>query len=204
MNTKDSIELAEKLSKEYGDLEKMDREIRDKEKVLERPVMQYREPMPDASLFEAGMHVVRTVIEVFTILFFDAFLLLGAMVLDWDTHSSRYQIAAWIVVLISNIGLAALGSYNKHRREQNERKYLEEQRIKQESYILQRRADLRKEVAELYRKQSEVKGDLLKYEDQIPPEYRTRYHMVRVKKMLQNGKAQNFDEAIGFLVQSAK
>ena len=204
MNMKDSIELAEKLSKEYRDLEKMDREIRDKEKVLDTPVMPYQKPARDVSLYETGMHVILTVIGVIAVLFIDASIMIWAMMVDWDAHTGRNQHTAWIMILISNIALIALITFIKHIREKKTEQYLAEQKVKQESFVLQRRAEMRKELAGLRQKRFEVREDLVKYEVRIPPEFRSGYYMVKVKMMLQNGKAQSFDEAIGLLVQTAQ
>lgn len=204
MNMKDSIELAEKLSKGYHDLEKMDREISDKEKILDTPVSSYQEPAQDVSLFETGILVIFKVIAFFFVLGIDGYIYLISFVTDWDEHTRWHQSVAWAVILISNIGLIALIIFVKHRNEQNTRKYLEEQRVKHAEFARKRRAELREELAGLYLKRSEVIVGLAKYDSQIPQEFRSGYHMIRVKKMLQNGKAQNFDEAIGLLVQTAQ
>lgn len=204
MNTVESIELAKKLQKEYSDLEKMDREISDKEKILDTPVSSYQEPAQDVSLFETGILVIFKVVGIIAVLIIDGYILLVSMVMDWDEHTRWHQSVAWAVILISNIGLIALIIFVKHRSEQNTRKYLEEQRVKHAEFARKRRAELREELAGLYLKRSEVIVGLAKYDSQIPREFRTGHHMVKVKAMLQNGKAQNFDEAIGFLVQSAK
>lgn len=204
MNMKDSIELAEKLSKGYHDLENMDREISDKEKILDTPVSSYQEPAQDVSLFETGILVIFKVIAFFFVLGIDGYIYLISFATDWDEHTRWHQSVAWAVILISNIGLIALIIFVKHRREQNTRKYLEEQRVKHAEFARKRRAELREELAGLYLKRSEVIVGLAKYDSQIPQEFRSGYHMIRVKKMLRNGKAQSFDEAVGLLVQTAQ
>jgi hypothetical protein len=204
MNMKDSIELAEKLSKDYSDLEKVDQEISDKEKILDTPVSSYQEPAQDVSLFETGILVIFKVIAFFFVLGIDGYIYLMSFAMDWDEHTRWHQSVAWAVILISNIGLIALIIFVKHRREKNTRKYLEEQRIKQAEFARQRRAELREELAGLNQKRAEISEGLAKYDSQIPREFRSRYHMVKVKMMLQNGKAQSFDEAVGLLVQTAQ
>lgn len=204
MNTVESIELAKKLQKEYRDLEKMDREIRDKEAILDRPVQFYQEPERDTSLFLTGMRVVITIFLILAGLYIDALIMVGAFMRDWDSHSGNHQETAMKMIPLINIGIVILIIIIKYLRERSRKKYLKEQRVKQEEFTAQRRAAMREELAALREKRFEIREDLLKYEVQIPREFRTGHHMVKVKAMLQNGKAQNFDEAIGFLVQSAK
>ncbi|GEM_PF-2429295 len=205
MNTVESIELAKKLQKEYRDLEKMDREIRDKEAILDRPVQPYQEPERDTSLFLTGMRVVITIFLILAGLYIDAMIMVGAFMRDWDSHSGgNHQETAMKMIPLINIGIVILIIIIKYLRERSRKKYLKEQRVKQEEFTAQRRAAMREELAALREKRFEIREDLLKYEVQIPREFRTGHHMVKVKAMLQNGKAQNFDEAIGFLVQSAK
>ena len=204
MNRVESIEFAKKLQDQFADLEKTEKDIKHYEEALEKPL---RTCKYEPSVQGAGESALKAIMIVFSILLFFVvafYILLMAVVKDFASGGKgTYQGIALFVIVLLAVGIIIMNLVIKARREEKEKRYIQEQQTKDETYALKKREDMQKELDALERKRDYLATQLSAYNDLIPEKYRSRYYMSKVRMMLQSEKAKSVDEAIEILVQSA-
>ena len=202
MNSRESIVLAEKLKKGYGDLEKMGQEICDKEAFLERPIEPVKDPMPDNSTFDQVVGTVLTTLVVCLIIGIELVVFFISAMMDFrEISGERHQTSAFKGIVIVDILLLVVVLSVKYIRERNKKLYLEEYRKKQEIYSVRRREEMQQALDELKDKYAKLKEELSRYDDLVPINFRNKNCMVKVASLLSCQKAQDFTEAISFLAK---
>lgn len=202
MNSRESIALAEKLKKGYGDLEKMGQEICDKEAFLERPIEPVKDPMPVNSTFDQVVGTVLTTLGVWLIIGIELVVFFISAMTDFRAVSGgRHQTSAFKGIVIVDILLLVVVLSVKYIRERNKKLYLEEYRKNQEIYSVRRREEMQQALDELKDKYAKLKEELSRYDDLVPINFRNKNSMVKVASLLSCQKAQDFTEAISFLAK---
>ena len=65
-----------------------------------------------------------------------------------------------------------------------------------ERTLVRKSEDLQKKLAELRNKQNEINNALSEFKDIVPASMRSKEQMLKVKAMLETGKADTFEEAV--------
>ena len=188
MSKEESIALADKLSRQYKAFERLNQEIRDNEAIINRP-----------SNYQFRPHAAFKFFWPFLIYAFIAFW--GFYFIFLIVASARNSGAAGLFFALLTLGapiaLIIIGgvravrlreTYNRaemdaiHKRKQNEE-------------------ELKKRTNELRTKKTVMAKDLNQYSTIVPSALRASTKMERVKSLIQTGKAENFYDAIDFMLK---
>lgn len=203
MNRVESIELAKKLQDQFADLEKTEKDIKHYEETLEKPL---RTCKYEPSVQGAGESALKAIMIVFSILLFLVFafyILLMAVVKDLASGGKgTYEGIALFVIVLLAVGIIIMNLVIKARRDEKEKRYIQEQQTNDETYALKKREDMQKELDALERKRDFLSTELSAYNSLIPEKFRSRYYMSKVRMLLQSEKAKSFDEALEMLSET--
>lgn len=203
MDLNESIALAKKLQDLFADLEKTEKDIKHYEEELEKPL---RTCKYEPSIQGAGESALKAIMIVFSILLFLVFafyILLMALVKDFASGGKgTYEGIALFVIVLLAVGIIIMNLIIKARRDEKEKRYIQEQQTNDETYALKKREDMQKELDALERKRDYLATQLSPYNGLVPEKFRSRYYMSKVRMMLQSEKAKSFDEALGMLSET--
>ncbi len=203
MDRKESIGLAERLQDQFADMEKTEKEIRDREEKLAKPLGSFEYEEPPVGIGTSAMRILMAVILVIIWVFFGIYIFTAAIIEDLVTGSGgTYQSIAFYALLIVTVVFIAFTLVLKIRREKKSKDYMKNMKKKDEEYARRRRSDMQNELNYLKERHAAIESDLSAYHELIPEKFRSRYYMSKVKMMLQSEKAQSFDEAIDKLSEN--
>ena len=185
MTKEESIELAEKLKKEYGDLEKMQKEINENKTTLSRPIP----PAKHHAAFKFFWpYLVASVVSI------NAFYILGYIVLLASRASGFYYTFIILGLVAAVILLIVGGKTSTSKRDTLNYHADNEIQFKRKKY-----REIQEKTGELQNLYSIKKTRLEKYNTLVPLKFRSSRHMDRVKAIILTGKADSFSEAIEYL-----
>ena len=185
MTKEESIELAEKLKKDYGELEKMQKEINENKTVISKPIP----PAKRHAAFKFFWpYLVASVVTI------NALYLLG-YILTLASQATGFLYAFSIIGLIAAVILLIVGG----KTATSKRDSLNCQVENEMQYKRKRHKELEEKTKSLQSLYSVKKTQLEKYNDLVPLQFRTARYMERVKAIILTGKADNFAEAIEYL-----
>ena len=183
MTKEESIALAEKLSAEYGALEKLKHEIDEAELMIKRPV--------PAAPRHAAFKFFWPFIIIGIVVYIIVYLIVGFAFAAGGSGSSGVAVAPGAAFVALGATLAIGGNFARSKRDKLN--YLEEKRI---GTLRGKMDELKKMTSELKTKYSVKKRSLAKYDAFIPEHQRTRSRMENIRILLDSGKADNFYEAL--------
>lgn len=190
MTKDESMELAEKLKKEYNSLEKIQKEIDENNVIISRPAS----PVKRHSAFKFFWpYLVGSVIAV------NAGWILGFILMIAFNAADTLTVFTIIGLILAIVLLIVGGTSSKNQRDSLN--YNAELAAKGR---YKRQKELTERNTELKTRYTATKKRLEQYNDLVPREFRTPRHMERVKILLQSGKANNFSEAINCLYGEPK
>ena len=185
MTKDESIELAEKLKKEYGDLEKMQKEINENKTIISKPIP----PAKHHAAFKFFWpYLVASVVSI------NALYLLG-YILTLASQAAGFLYTFSIIGLITAVVLLIVGG----KTATSKRDSLNCQVENEMQYKRKKHKELQEKTTSLQNRYSVKKTQLEKYNDLVPLQFRTSRYMERVKALIMTGKAENFIEAIAYL-----
>jgi Skp family chaperone for outer membrane proteins len=185
MTKEESIELADKLKKEYGDLEKMQKEINENKTTLSKPIP----PAKHHAAFKFFWpYLVASVITI------NALYILG-YILTLASQAAGFLYTFSVIGLIAAVILLIVGG----KTATSKRDSLNYQVENEMQYKRKRQKEIQEKTNSLQNLYSAKKTQLEKYNDLVPIHFRTARYMERVKAIIMTGKAENFTEAINYL-----
>lgn len=182
MTKEESIELAEKLKKEYNNLEKIQKEIDENQEIISKPVT----PAKRHSAFKYFWPFLVTSAIVANAGWIGGFFIAAAA-----KSAEIYGFCAVGGVVLA-IVLTIVGAVTS----KNQRDALNYNAQRAERDRHRRQQVLTEKNKELRTRYTSTKKRLEQYNSIVPREYRDARHMDRVRILLQTGKAENFAEAI--------
>ncbi len=187
MTREESIDLAVQLSSDYGELEKIRKEISDNKEIISKP-------LPTAKHHAAFKffwpYLVGAVVTINVLYVIGFFISLGAGSSAALSVFSVIGLVAMIVILIVGGKTATANRDALNYRVDSD---IQMQR--------KRHRELQEKTESLQNIYSVKKSKLDKYNDLVPVQYRNSRHMDRVKALIQTGKAEEFSEAVALLSQ---
>ena len=189
LDTMSDAALAEGLAEKYDSLEKINGEIKDKVFELKNmPVFDTPQKYSTFRFFWPFLIIAAVV--CFAVTFFTSFITSG---------SSGYLVAKIIgyatIPVILLIGLFIAKALKKSANEEIEAK----ERTQSRKYN-----DLIKKIDELKVRQNTLEEQLSDYNNLIPMSLRNRTQMLRVKTILETGRAETLEEAIELIRKTGK
>ncbi len=185
MTKEESIELAEKLKKEYGNIERIQKEINDNNEIISKPV-------PPAARHSAlkffWPYVVGAAVAA------NAGWILGLFLLA-STGKLGILSTLTVIGIITAIVLTIVGAVTS-RNKRSEINYSAELAVKDRH---KRQQELKDKNNELKNRLTTSRKRLEKYNDLVPREFRTSRHMDRVRMLIVSGKADDFSGAVNSL-----
>ena len=184
MTKEESIALAEKLSKDYKALERLNRDISDNETILSRPAdYQFR---PHSAFKFFWPYLIYAAVAFWVLYFLFVFIASGT--------SSAGVLIVGMLCLCSPVVLLIIGGVRAFR--------LREEANAAESEAIRRRKvdqeDMKKRTDELRLKRTVITKRLSEYNQIVPPNLRTSTRMEKSKVLIQTGKAEDFYDAIDY------
>lgn len=185
MTRDESIELAEKLKKEYNNLERIQKEIDDNNAIISKPVAAVKRHSAFKFFWP---FLVGSVISV------NAGWILGFILMLAAGSADTFTTFVVIGVILAIVLLIAGGVHAKNQRDglNYNAELAAKDRYKRHNEL----TDKNKELKTRY---TATKKRLEKYNDLVPREFRTSRHMDRVRLLIQSGKANDFSEAVNSL-----
>ncbi|MBR3277539.1 MAG: zinc ribbon domain-containing protein [Lachnospiraceae bacterium] len=185
MTKEESIALAEKLSKEYGELEKIRKEINDNKTITSQPLPT---PKYHAAFKFFWPYLVTAVVTV------NVIVIIGFFITMATGSSDAYYAASVVAVIAMAIILIAGGKIATGKRDAlNERVNADVQ------FRRKKQRSLTEKTSELQSLYTARKNALEKYNDLVPLVYRNSRHMDRVKLLIQTDRASGFYDAFTLL-----
>ena len=184
MTKEESIALAEKLSKDYKALERLNKDISDNETILSRPAdYQFR---PHSAFKFFWPYLIYAAIAFWILYFLFIFIASGT--------SSAGVLIVGMLCLCSPFILLIVGGVKafRSREEANAAESEEIRRRKVDNENLKKRTD------ELRLKRTVITKRLSDYNQIVPPALRTSTRMEKSRVLIQTGKAEDFYDAIDF------
>ena len=184
MTKEESIALAEKLSKDYKTLERLNKDISDNETILSRPAdYQFR---PHSAFKFFWPYLIYAAIAFWILYFLFVFIASGT--------SSAGVLIVGMLCLCSPVILLIVGGVKafRSREEANAAESEEIRRRKVDNENLKKRTD------ELRLKRTVITKRLSDYNQIVPPALRTSTRMEKSRVLIQTGKAEDFYDAIDF------
>ncbi|MCR4766946.1 MAG: zinc ribbon domain-containing protein [Saccharofermentans sp.] len=184
MTKEESIALAEKLSKDYKALERLNKDISDNETILSRPAdYQFR---PHSAFKFFWPYLIYAAIAFWILYFLFVFIASGT--------SSAGVLIVGMLCLCSPVILLIVGGVKafRSREEANAAESEEIRRRKVDNENLKKRTD------ELRLKRTVITKRLSDYNQIVPPALRTSTRMEKSRVLIQTGKAEDFYDAIDF------
>ena len=200
MTREESIELAEKLEKDYAQLEKIQKELEENNQAIHRPYSATKTEWGD---FYHGYLLLGVLLCIFVLPLVNFYV---AAFLDTIINSNRDDVMRGITnaihgslfLTIADFFLIQLIGYlcSKRKSDQYNKNVDEEikNRERRVHTLTQRNADLNKEMAALL-------NTLYDSGKSVPVQFRTSSHMHQVKTLIKNNKAEDFSSAILLLEQ---
>lgn len=184
MTKEESIALAEKLSKDYKALERLNKDISDNETILSRPAdYQFR---PHSAFKFFWPYLIYAAIAFWILYFLFVFIASGT--------SSAGVLIVGMLCLCSPVILLIVGGVKAFRSR-------EEANAAESEAIRRRKVDnenLKKRTDELRLKRTVITKRLSDYNQIVPPALRTSTRMEKSRVLIQTGKAEDFYDAIDF------
>lgn len=182
MTKEESIELAEKLKKEYNNLEKIQKEIDENQEIISKPVT----PAKRHSAFKYFWPYL-----VSSVIVGNAGWITGLFVVAATRSGELYSTFAvgGVVLAIVLIIIGAVTSKSRRNELNANAQRAERDRHRRQQVLTEKNKELRTRY-------TSTKKRLEQYNGIVPREYRDARHMDRVRILLQTGKAENFAEAI--------
>ncbi len=184
MTKEESIALAEKLSKDYKTLERLNKDISDNETILSRPAdYQFR---PHSAFKFFWPYLIYAAIAFWILYFLFVFIASGT--------SSAGVLIVGMLCLCSPVILLIVGGVKafRSREEANAAESEEIRRRKVDNENLKKRTD------DLRLKRTVITKRLSDYNQIVPPALRTSTRMEKSRILIQTGKAEDFYDAIDF------
>ncbi len=183
MTKEESIALAEKLSAEYGALEKLIQEISEAEAIIKRPLPE----APRHSAFKFFWPFLIYASVAFTILYIAAILFSQT---SYEAAMFFYSLALLsIPILLITGGVRAV----RLRSEYNQSEYETFSKTRKQQGLDRNIQD------SILRKRQNLLDKTRKYNSIIPFNLRNSAAMSRVKVLLQSGKVESFEDALKLL-----
>ena len=184
MTKEESIALAEKLSKDYKTLERLNKDISDNETILSRPAdYQFR---PHSAFKFFWPYLIYAAIAFWILYFLFVFIASGT--------SSAGVLIVGMLCLCSPVILLIVGGVKAFRSR-------EEANAAESEAIRRRKVDnenLKKRTDDLRLKRTVITKRLSDYNQIVPPALRTSTRMEKSRVLIQTGKAEDFYDAIDF------
>ena len=200
MTRAESIELAEKLEKDYAQLEKIQKEIDENNQAIHRPYSATKTEWGD---FYHGYLLLGVLLCIFVLPLVNFFV---AGFFDTIIHSNTDDVmrsitnaiyGSFFLTLVDFFLIQFIGYLRSKRKSEQYNQNVDEEIKNREIRVhtlTQRNVDLNKEMADLLNK-------LYDPGKSVPVQFRTSSHMHQVKKLLTVGKAEDFSSAILLLDQ---
>ena len=187
LTREESIALADKLSREYKEYERLNQEINDNERTLNRPSDYTFRPHAAFKFF--WPFLIYAVIAFWFFYFLFLFIASGG--------SSSAAVIFAVLCLGAPVVLLIIGGIRATR--------LRDEYNAAESESIRTRKknehDLKKRTDELRSKRTVVKRRLDQYNNVVPSAFRTSSRMEKVRILIQSGKAEDFYEAMDMQIQ---
>ena len=200
MNPEESIALARRLEKEYGDLEKIYKKICDHEAILSRADTDEPKKVGDYvnDFAVAGVKVFLGLVAVFVVLYIDGIIYLGATYSTWENGTNAQDVATgWLV--FANIALLIIVIVIKDVRKKRKKEREKLQKVIETEAKIRRREEIQKNLNELLKEWNEGKERLSEFDTLVPAEMQTSYHMRRVRKKIMSKREKDFSEAVAII-----
>jgi len=205
MNSEESIALAQKLKKEYGDLEKITRQIRHNELILSRPVSDPKNLVNEQDSFPAsGTIGCGTLLAIFTLLFFEGIIYVFATVALFIDKSKGEKVlidpeTVFTIIMIFNIGLLIAASIISSVRKRKLKEEMQKRAEEDYEKSMRRRTELRENTDVLIQVWNEKKQRLAQYDALVPASLQTANSMIQVRNLIMSNKADDFSEALAMV-----
>lgn len=180
-----SINLASELANKYAASAKLKVEINDTEFSLKKIEISPNPPRYSFFRFYWPFFII-ALIACFIVTLIFAFIAAG--VRNSEAGYALAEIMGYLsvpVVLVIGIFIA------KKRREA-----ANEELEAKERTLVRKSEDLKKKLAELRNEQNEINNALSEFKDIVPASMRSKEQMLKVKAMLETGKADTFEDAV--------
>ena len=203
MTREESIALADRLGKEYAAIEKIQQELDENNKTLDRPYSPPRK-VKEWSEFYNGYLLAGILLCVFVMPIVNYFISAFAETLffpgDYPLKAINRMIYAIIFMTIAEFaGIQLFGYFRSKSKMAAFNKNVDREIRKREEKV----HALRNRNSELLVELADRQNKLMSDARIIPVEYRTSNHMHQVKKALSCSKAETFEDAIALLRQES-
>ena len=200
MTREESIELAEKLEKDYAQLENIQKELEENNQAIHRPYSSTKTEWGD---FYHGYLLLGVLLCIFVLPLVNFY---AAAFIDWLIHSGKIDpmrgisnaIRGMFFLTIADFFLIQLIGYLRSKRKSDQYNRNVDVEIKDREKrvhtLMKRNVDLNKEMVVLLNR-------VYNSEKSVPVQFRTSSHMHQVKKLISSGKAEDFSGAILLLEQ---
>ncbi len=183
MTKEESIALAEKLSAEYGALEKLIQEISEAEAIIKRPLPE----APRHSAFKFFWPFIVTGLIIYLVIY----LIIGVVFLAGGSESVGSALAPIVAFIALGATLAIGGSVARNKRDT-----LNNQEALRVHALRVKIDEMKKRTSELKTSYSVKKRSLAEYDAIVPASQRTKVRMDNVRRLIESGKADNFYDAL--------
>lgn len=187
MTKEESIALAEKLSGDYGELEKIINEIDENKTIISKPIPSAKH---HAAFKFFWPYLVAAVVTVNVLYIIGYFLSLAAR------SSTILAIFSFIALIALVVILIVGGKVATTKRDALNYRVDSDVQMQRKKY-----RDLQTKTDSLQNVYSVKKSKLDKYNDLVPLQFRNSRYMDRVKALLMTGKAEEFSEAVALLIK---
>ena len=186
------IRLADDLAAKYAALDKIKEEITDTEFAMKKCEVSSTPPRYSTFRFFWPFFIIALGAS-FVVTLITALIAASA---DSDFGIAVAEILGYLSIpVVLLIGLFVAKARRNAANEELEAK---------ERTMMRKSDDMHRKVVELRNMQGDITIELSMYKDKVPAPFRNKNQMLRVKSMLETGKAQSFDEAIEMLARPQK